>query len=343
MIRTELVYCNCYVDGVVMSTKEKNLRTLLHHMRAQAVVGGLAEVKQERQLSRRPEVVVATPGRFWELAGTHAHLSHLKTLRHLVVDEADRMLERGHYPELKRLFAALGTPEEEEQRAKGDVFGRARAIEENDQARRGRMFGVGDGSGNGSGRHRLRRWGMRPVFENEGESSWTEGGTDGIDAMEDDSDDNDLSGNIPKVASTTAVESATSTAARVSSPARKFSRQTYVFSATLLTRGATGRRQQKRNGKAGARGTPDNNDDGKGEADPVAKIMRRLGVRGDPAVIDMGRRGIERHEGEKSAGYSSDAGSVRAAAAGNAATPMLPSTLRLCSIKSLQVRVSTRP
>lgn len=31
------------------------------------IVGGIAPVKQERLLARRPEVVVATPGRLWDL------------------------------------------------------------------------------------------------------------------------------------------------------------------------------------------------------------------------------------------------------------------------------------
>jgi ATP-dependent RNA helicase DDX24/MAK5 len=31
------------------------------------VVGGMAQEKQERMLKKCPEIVVATPGRFWEL------------------------------------------------------------------------------------------------------------------------------------------------------------------------------------------------------------------------------------------------------------------------------------
>lgn len=293
-------------------------------------MGGLAEVKQERQLSQCPEVVVATPGRFWELAGTHAYLSRLETLRHLVVDEADRMLERGHYPELKRLFATIGMPEEdgEKLRAKGDRFGHERAFEK----------------GVHSGRHRLRRRDIRPGLDNEGEpeSLWSEDGMDEIDVMEDDGEEDNVSSeNTANVPATTAMVSATRS---VSSPAQNFSRQTYVFSATLLTRGATRRRQQKRNRKAVHRGAADNIDDGQDESDPVTKIMRRLGVRGDPAVIDMGRRGVERREGEEdTGGCRSDAISVRTGSASDVGTPVLPSTLRLCSIKSLQVRVLTQP
>ena len=39
--------------------------------RAALVVGGLAHVKQQRLLSRRPPVVIGTPGRLWEMVRTH--------------------------------------------------------------------------------------------------------------------------------------------------------------------------------------------------------------------------------------------------------------------------------
>lgn len=46
------------------------------------VVGGLAAVKQERILDENPEIVVATPGRLWELIQTgNPHLSQLDSLR----------------------------------------------------------------------------------------------------------------------------------------------------------------------------------------------------------------------------------------------------------------------
>jgi ATP-dependent RNA helicase DDX24/MAK5 len=54
------------------------------------VVGGLAEVKQARLLKRRPAVVVATPGRLWEMRASHEHLRDMSGLRFLVIDEADR-------------------------------------------------------------------------------------------------------------------------------------------------------------------------------------------------------------------------------------------------------------
>ena len=61
-----------------------------------AVVGGLSLQKQERLLSTRPEIIVCTPGRFWELASQgQRHLQNLDRLQYLVVDEADRMVKSG--------------------------------------------------------------------------------------------------------------------------------------------------------------------------------------------------------------------------------------------------------
>lgn len=51
-------------------------------LRIVPVVGGISQQKQMRLLSRRPDIVVATPGRFWELMEENVpyarNLSHLK-------------------------------------------------------------------------------------------------------------------------------------------------------------------------------------------------------------------------------------------------------------------------
>lgn len=47
-----------------------------------ALVGGMAAVKQERILNYGPEVVVATPGRLWELIELgNSHLSQIKDIK----------------------------------------------------------------------------------------------------------------------------------------------------------------------------------------------------------------------------------------------------------------------
>lgn len=72
------------------------------------LVGGMSAQKQQRMLNRQPEIVVATPGRLWELVKEkHPHLSNLRQLRCLVIDEADRMVEKGHFVELSQLLEML--------------------------------------------------------------------------------------------------------------------------------------------------------------------------------------------------------------------------------------------
>ncbi|NWH28599.1 DDX24 helicase, partial [Grus americana] len=81
------------------------------------LVGGMAAQKQERVLNRKPEIVIATPGRLWELVKErHPHLSNLRQLRCLVIDEADRMVEKGHFLELSQLLELLNDSQYNPQR-----------------------------------------------------------------------------------------------------------------------------------------------------------------------------------------------------------------------------------
>lgn len=73
-------------------------------MRVEPVVGGLSVQKQQRVLRRRPQMVVGTPGRLWALmSDLDPHLTDLKGLEYLILDEADRMLELGHFRELQQI------------------------------------------------------------------------------------------------------------------------------------------------------------------------------------------------------------------------------------------------
>lgn len=87
-------------------------------IRVAAIFGGLAAVKQERVLSKCPEIVVATPGRLWELISEgNVHLNKLQNINFLVVDETDRMIEKGHFEELKKILERLNAdPVKKEQR-----------------------------------------------------------------------------------------------------------------------------------------------------------------------------------------------------------------------------------
>ncbi|KAF9652598.1 DEAD-domain-containing protein [Thelephora ganbajun] len=66
-----------------------------------AVVGGMSLHKQKRILSRGVDVLVATPGRLWDIIQEEVELANdIKSLDFLVLDEADRMTETGHFAEL---------------------------------------------------------------------------------------------------------------------------------------------------------------------------------------------------------------------------------------------------
>ncbi|BDA45127.1 DEAD-box ATP-dependent RNA helicase 13 [Coccomyxa sp. Obi] len=80
------------------------------------IVGGISPPKQARLLGRRPAIVVATPGRLWELMRLgEPHLADLTGLSFLVLDEADRMVQQGHFQELANILEYL-----ESQRAGGN-------------------------------------------------------------------------------------------------------------------------------------------------------------------------------------------------------------------------------
>ncbi|MGE0405438.1 MAG: DEAD/DEAH box helicase [Candidatus Korobacteraceae bacterium] len=69
------------------------------------VVGGLSENTQLKAIRAGARVVVATPGRLEDFLGRR--LVDLRGVRMLVLDEADRMLDMGFLPALRRIVAAL--------------------------------------------------------------------------------------------------------------------------------------------------------------------------------------------------------------------------------------------
>ncbi|KAJ7345135.1 hypothetical protein JRQ81_001085 [Phrynocephalus forsythii] len=103
--------------GLVLTPTRELAVQVKHHIDAVAkftriktaiLVGGMAPQKQQRILKKKPEIVIATPGRLWELIQEkHPHLSSLRQLRCLVIDEADRMVEKGHFVELSQLLEML--------------------------------------------------------------------------------------------------------------------------------------------------------------------------------------------------------------------------------------------
>ncbi|KAJ7682954.1 P-loop containing nucleoside triphosphate hydrolase protein [Mycena rosella] len=70
-----------------------------------AIVGGMSAQKQRRILDRGVDVLVATPGRLWDIMEDDDDLAkQVKNLKFLVLDEADRMIEAGHFAELENIL-----------------------------------------------------------------------------------------------------------------------------------------------------------------------------------------------------------------------------------------------
>jgi ATP-dependent RNA helicase RhlE len=83
-----------------LTTYGRNLR-----LRHAVVFGGVGAYGQVRALEARPDVLVATPGRLLDLAGEG--FVDLRALEVFVLDEADRMLDMGFLPDVKRVLARL--------------------------------------------------------------------------------------------------------------------------------------------------------------------------------------------------------------------------------------------
>ena len=74
-------------------------------LRSTVVFGGMDMKGQEAELRNGVEILVATPGRLLDHAGSRPSL--LSQVQFLVLDEADRMLDMGFLPDLKRILDLL--------------------------------------------------------------------------------------------------------------------------------------------------------------------------------------------------------------------------------------------
>jgi ATP-dependent RNA helicase RhlE len=71
------------------------------HLRIGVIYGGVGYGQQRAMLTEGVDVLVATPGRLLDLMGEG--LIPLGNLRHLVLDEVDRMLDMGFLPDVRRI------------------------------------------------------------------------------------------------------------------------------------------------------------------------------------------------------------------------------------------------
>lgn len=74
-------------------------------MKIQTLCGGVDIDNQLIELAERPQILVATPGRILDLC-KQSHIT-LDSIKHLVLDEADRLLEMGFWPDVQKLIALM--------------------------------------------------------------------------------------------------------------------------------------------------------------------------------------------------------------------------------------------
>ncbi|XP_045349469.1 probable ATP-dependent RNA helicase DDX4 isoform X4 [Leopardus geoffroyi] len=81
-------------------------------VRAVVIYGGTQLGHSIRQIVQGCNILCATPGRLMDIIGKEK--IGLRQVRHLVLDEADRMLDMGFGPEMKKLISCPGMPSKEQ-------------------------------------------------------------------------------------------------------------------------------------------------------------------------------------------------------------------------------------
>lgn len=74
-------------------------------IRNTCIFGGAKRINQARDLERGVEIVIATPGRLLDFL--ECGKTNLRRTTYLVLDEADRMLDMGFEPQIRRVFEQI--------------------------------------------------------------------------------------------------------------------------------------------------------------------------------------------------------------------------------------------
>ncbi|MEO8166896.1 MAG: DEAD/DEAH box helicase [bacterium] len=91
---------------VLQIEKDAKLLSKYSGSKIVAVFGGMDYERQKRWLDGPVDIVVATPGRLIDFKNqSHIHLNHVEIL---VIDEADRMLDMGFIPDIRKIV--MSTP-----------------------------------------------------------------------------------------------------------------------------------------------------------------------------------------------------------------------------------------
>lgn len=96
----------CPTKELVMQVSEQVSRFSTYtDLRSVALYGGVGPKKQLADIAEGCDILVATPGRFLELYFKGGIKT--KKIKHLVLDEADRMLDMGFMPKLRQIFEVI--------------------------------------------------------------------------------------------------------------------------------------------------------------------------------------------------------------------------------------------
>lgn len=98
---------------VLVPTKELTLQITEHakafakntDLRIQAIYGGVGTKAQIEAIKNGVDILIATPGRFMDLY--LANELPVKQIKTLVIDEADRMMDMGFMPQLRKIFEII--------------------------------------------------------------------------------------------------------------------------------------------------------------------------------------------------------------------------------------------
>jgi ATP-dependent RNA helicase RhlE len=85
-------------ESIATYGKQSQLRHLV-------IFGGVSQSRQEQELSRGVDILVATPGRLCDLMGQS--IISLAEVEVLVLDECDRMLDQGFWPSIRRIVKVV--------------------------------------------------------------------------------------------------------------------------------------------------------------------------------------------------------------------------------------------
>lgn len=84
---------------------------LINHtdIKCSCIIGGINQDKQVKILNKfRPQIIIATPGRLYDLIQSdtvdYINTQSIASIQSLVIDEADRMVQKGHFDEMLRII-----------------------------------------------------------------------------------------------------------------------------------------------------------------------------------------------------------------------------------------------